>query len=129
MTGERVLLDTNVVIRHFRKQGELIDVLGSHDLYLSQVALGELYAGAEKSARPDYHRRLIQSFLPSVTVLASNHATAREYGRVWAELARAGSMIPLNDVWIAALALQHQLHLASHDTHFENIADLQVYRW
>ena len=129
MTGERVLLDTNVVIRHFRKLGELNDVFADHDLYLPQVALGELYAGAEKSVRPEHHHRLIQSFLPSVTVLASNHETTRRYGRLWAEVARAGSMIPLNDVWIAALALQHQLPLASHDTHFENNADLRVYWW
>lgn len=129
MTGERVLLDTNVVIRHFREQGELNDVLADHDLYLPQVALGEVYAGAEKSARPEHHHKLIQSFLPSVTVLASNHETARQYGRLWAELARAGSMISLNDVWIGALALQHQLPLASYDTHFENIAELRVYQW
>jgi tRNA(fMet)-specific endonuclease VapC len=129
MIGERVLLDTSVVVRHFRKEGLLNDAFVAHDLYLPQVALGELYAGAEKSARPEHHHKLIKSFLPSVTILASNHETTRRYGRVWSDLARTGCMIPINDVWIAALALQHVLPLVTDDAHFENIPDLKVLIW
>jgi tRNA(fMet)-specific endonuclease VapC len=40
------------------------------------------------------------------------------------QLKRAGTPIPLNDVWIAALALQHGATLFTHDRDFENIPQL-----
>ncbi|MBA3472116.1 MAG: VapC toxin family PIN domain ribonuclease, partial [Rubrobacter sp.] len=40
-----------------------------------------------------------------------------------------GRPIPENDIWIAAVALQHDLVLASRDSHFEHVEGLQLDRW
>ena len=38
-------------------------------------------------------------------------------------------MIPTNDIWIAATAIQHGMKLVSNDAHFSNIAGLTVESW
>ena len=129
MTGKAVLLDTNVVVEHFRRKGVFDQLFIEHDLYLPQVALAELYAGAAKSARPEHHRKLINMFLPSVILLASDQDTAKLYGDLWADLSTSGTMIPQNDIWIAALALQYRLPLVSRDDHFEHIDRLEILSW
>jgi tRNA(fMet)-specific endonuclease VapC len=55
--------------------------------------------------------------------------TSLKYGRVRAQLAQAGTPIPENDIWIAAVALEHQLPLSARDVHFEWITGLQVLKW
>ena len=44
-------------------------------------------------------------------------------------LAKAGTPIPDNDIWIAALAFEHHLPLAARDAHFDRISGLQVLKW
>jgi len=49
--GKSVLLDTSVVVRHFRDGNALVSHLSAfEELYLPQAALAELYAGAFRSA-------------------------------------------------------------------------------
>jgi len=43
---------------------------------------------------------------------------------LFVQLKRAGTPVPDNDLWIAALALQHDLLLITRDKHFKNIPQL-----
>ena len=45
--------------------------------------------------------------------------TAGVYAEIRLELKRTGKPIPLNDIWVAALARQHALPVLSNDTHFD----------
>ena len=47
------------------------------------------------------------------------------YAGLFAQLRRQGTPIPTNDIWIAALALQHNLALLSRDAHFDNLPQLR----
>jgi len=49
-----------------------------------------------------------------------------EDGIVKDQLRKIGKPIPENDIWIAALTLQHNLSLATRDKHFENIEGLVI---
>jgi len=40
-----------------------------------------------------------------------------------------GRPIPENDIWIAAVALQHGLPLATRDDHFNEVDGLRVENW
>ena len=62
-------------------------------------------------------------------MLSPGVATAEHYGRIRAQLAQAGTPIPENDIWIAALALEHQLPLSARDVHFDRVTGLQVLKW
>jgi predicted nucleic acid-binding protein len=62
-------------------------------------------------------------------MLRPDESTADQYGRVQAELARSGTPIPQNDAWIAALARQHHLPIATRDAHFSRVAGLTALPW
>jgi len=128
--GKSVLLDTSVVIRHFREGNALASHLAAfEELYLPQPALAELYAGAFRSARPEKNLEQIERFLEAVDVLLPDESTPELYGRISAQLAQAGTPIPQNDIWIAAIALQSDLPLATRDTHFRHVIGLQLLQW
>jgi tRNA(fMet)-specific endonuclease VapC len=128
--GKSVLLDTSVVVRHFRNANALASNLAAYEeLYLPQAALAELYAGAFRSARPEENIRQISRFLDAVGVLLPDESTPEIYGRISAQLARAGTPIPQNDIWIAAIALQSSLPLATADVHFRQVTGLTVLLW
>jgi tRNA(fMet)-specific endonuclease VapC len=61
--------------------------------------------------------------------LLPDEATPELYGRIFAQLAQAGTLIPQNDIWIAAIALQSDLPLATGDAHFGHVTGLQLLRW
>lgn len=128
-SGE-VLLDTSVVIPYFKGDPALrASFLASPTLHLPLTVLGELHCGANLSQNPAKHLAQIQNFLAAVVVLSPGVATAEQYGRIRAQLAQAGTPIPENDIWIAALALEHQLPLAARDVHFDRVTGLQVLKW
>jgi tRNA(fMet)-specific endonuclease VapC len=61
---------------------------------------------------------------PRVEVLPCDEETAVRYAELKLQLKKAGTPIPLNDVWIAALVLQHQATLFTRDSDFERIPQL-----
>lgn len=91
--------------------------------------LGELYFGAAKSARSQDNRERVDLFASNNPVLDCNTETARLYGIIKHQLRLQGRPIPDNDVWIAAIAIQHDLILATRDGHFSEVADLHVEKW
>ena len=66
--------------------------------------LGELEAGFELGSRVRENRIVLAEFLeePFVGTLPTTREVAGRYGRLFAELRRAGTPVPINDVWIAA---------------------------
>ena len=89
MAPNSVLLDTSVVIRHFREAATVADKLATYDeLYLPVSALAELYYGAFRSDRSQVHINQIERFLVAADVLTPDQETARHYGKIAAQLAR-----------------------------------------
>jgi len=124
------LLDTNVVVALFNGDADIKARLEAvPEIYLPSVALGELHYGAACSGRPESNARRVDDFATTCTVIGVDAGTARQYGRVKGELRRKGRPIPENDLWIAAMALQHGLQLASRDGHFDYVEDLQIEAW
>ena len=101
----KFLLDTNIVVALFKDDPAIHERLSERPLILvPATVLGELYYGAQKSARLDKNLRQINRFLTRAAVLESDAATAYEYGLIRNELRIKGRPIPENDVWIAAAA-------------------------
>lgn len=129
MTGN-VLLDTSVVVRRLREPDALADKLSPFaEWFLPLPALAELAYGAYRSARPDKHLEAVRLFLKSLVVLTPDNETALQYGKIAAKLAAAGTPIPQNDIWIAALGLQYDFPVATGDSHFQQVEGLQVLLW
>ena len=73
--------------------------------------------------------RQIAMLLAAAVVLAPTESTAALYGAIHAELAMAGTPIPQNDIWIAAVAREHELPLVTRDTHFQEVQGLIILTW
>lgn len=125
-----LLLDTTVVVAHLRGVVSVGERLAeTQTRYLSAVALGELHYGVHRSARQSENLRQLESWLRVAVLLPVNSATAEHFGRLKDQLARAGTLIPENDLWIAAAALEHGLPLATRDEHFARVPGLTVLDW
>ncbi len=128
--AQGILLDSSVVIPHLRGQLDLAaQVTPSEPLFLPLTALGELYKGVFKSSQPQKNRLLLETFLQTVAVLHPDTATALHYAQISADLERKGTPIPENDIWIAAVALECSMPLATRDAHFGQITGLQLLHW
>lgn len=123
----RVALDTNRLTDLFRRDTELASWLGTcEEVWIPLFVLGEIRAGFSGGTERGRNEGLLQRFLAkdTVDVLFPGIETAEQYGRLFAQLKRAGTPIPNNDLWIAALALEHNLRLITRDHHFERIPQL-----
>lgn len=126
----RYLLDTNIVIALFAQESAVLNQLAEADaVFLPSIVIGELYFGARNSSRVAQNVERVEDFRNANSVLTVDSLTAFQYGRVKHELKLAGTPLPENDIWIAALALQHQLVLATRDSHFEHINSLFTVSW
>ncbi len=96
---------------------------------MSSVALGELYYGAEHSIYVERSRADVDALTHTMTVLVADNATARKYGLLKHMQRARGLMLPDNDLWIAATALQYGLTLVARDHHFTWIAELTLEQW
>jgi tRNA(fMet)-specific endonuclease VapC len=129
MSG-RFLLDTNVVIAIFAQDGNVLAQLQqASEVFVASVVLGELYYGANKSSRVIENIRRIGEFSAANRVLACDAETAQAYGEIKNNLRKKGRPIPENDIWIAALAQQHDLILVTSDGHFGEIDGLKIEHW
>jgi tRNA(fMet)-specific endonuclease VapC len=129
MSG-RFLLDTNVVIALLEGEAVVQDQLARADeVFVSSIALGELYFGSGKSGRPETNMARVDELARDSVVLGCDTDTARRYGEVKNALRLKGRPIPENDIWIAAIALQHRLTLISRDGHFNEVDGLTVEVW
>jgi tRNA(fMet)-specific endonuclease VapC len=128
-TGD-VVFDTSVAVAHLRGIQLVTERFAPFDaLFLPIVALGELLCGVHKSVRAEENLSSLQSWLRTVTLLTLTEATADRYAVIKNELAKAGTPIPENDVWIAAHAMEHGLPLATRDEHFYRINGLIILDW
>ncbi len=129
MSG-KIVLDTNIVIALFAQETAVEDrFLQTSEIFLPSIVIGELYFGAYKSQRIDANLQRITEFAKKNVVLVCDQETAQIYGSIKRTLHAKGKPLPENDIWIAALALQYDLPLATRDDHFQAIPDLRIENW
>jgi tRNA(fMet)-specific endonuclease VapC len=125
MTGNKLLLDTNIVIELFKGNQNVITMLDKQEkVYLPTPVLGELYLGAYRSNNIPKKLEEIKHFLERCIVLYSDATTADKYALIKTNLLKKGKPIPENDIWIAATALHYQLPIFTFDAHFEEVEGL-----
>jgi tRNA(fMet)-specific endonuclease VapC len=129
MSG-RFLLDTNIVIVLWANDATVTAQLAiASEVFVPIIVLGELYYGARKSAWSATNVARIDEFAARNSVLLCDLMTAQHYGMIKNGLRAKGRPIPENDVWIAAVAMQYGLALASRDDHFGYVDGLTIVKW
>jgi tRNA(fMet)-specific endonuclease VapC len=101
-------------------------------IVLPLIVVGELFQGAESSVRPDRNRAAIDALIERWETLLPNIETARIYGRIRAAVFQRTNNLSVskrNDLWIAALCIQHGFPLLTNDAGFDHIDGLTVIHW
>lgn len=123
----RLALDTSAYSR-LRAGDERVHALiaAAEVVLVPATVLGELWGAFELGSRTRENRVTLAEFLnePFVSVVAVSANVARQYGRVYAGLRRAGTPIPVNDMWIAASTIDQGACLLTFDRDFSRVAGL-----
>ncbi|MPY88747.1 MAG: PIN domain-containing protein [Luteitalea sp.] len=123
----RVALDTNRYVDLCKGVDETVQLLEvAEAVILPFVVLGELRAGFAHGRRQAENERTLRRFLlkEGVRVLFADEQTTHHYAAVFRQLRKQGTPIPTNDMWLAALVLQHNLVLHARDRHFDELPQI-----
>ncbi len=125
---DSIVLDTSAYSHLRTGHADVLDLLRRAPLvYVPVIVIGELEAAFELGRRADQNRASLAEFLsePFVSTVDVAQATARRYGELIAVLRRAGTPIPANDVWIAAVTMGTAGYLVTFDSDFTRVPGLR----
>lgn len=125
-----IIIDTSAYSRFLGGDESVLEMLAvAETVYLSTIVLGELLAGFRGGSKLQENRAQLSDFLhkPTVRALEVSTETAEVFGLVKDTLKRAGTPIPINDVWIAAQAIETGSVIASFDEHFKRVPGLRLW--
>jgi len=123
----KLALDTNAYRLMMDADAGALDLVRSAERVLLPVpVLAELRFGFLNGTKGRENEAPLVRFLdrPRVEVLHCTEETTVRYAELKLQLKKQGTPIPINDVWIAALVLQHQATLFTRDSDFEHIPQL-----
>ena len=120
------IADTSAIVRRLRKDPAVEPYFAGKRFAITHVTVGELAVGALKSQHPEKSWDQVAHCLRGVETLRVSGLTPLLYALVYHELEKQGSLIPVNDIWIAAVCLEFGLPLLARDAHFNRVPDLQV---
>lgn len=123
----RLALDTNSYTDLCRGLPRVVELVAeANDVLLPFVVVAELRAGFSLGRRGSENERVLRAFLskPGVMPLFADDQTTHHYATLFRQLRRQGTPIPVNDLWIAALVLQHDLTLCARDRHFDHLPQI-----
>lgn len=125
-----MILDTNALSAFAEGDEDLAAQLEvASELCLPVVVLGEYRFGVRQSRHRKAHEEWLREALSELAVLPILDSTSQHYAVLCHELKRAGTPIPTNDAWIAALSREHRLPVVSRDAHFDVVRGLRRISW
>ncbi len=128
----RILLDTNAYTAFLTGDERVLNALTEAETaFFSAIVIGELYAGFCGGNRLKENKALLARFLQksNVRVLDVTAETGEVFGQIKNELQKAGTPIPLNDIWLAAQAMETGSVIVSFDAHFDQVSGLRRWIW
>lgn len=125
----RVALDTNRYRDLCLGDAAVVALLEqAEEVLVPFVVVAELKAGFAVGKKGLENERVLRRFLakPGVGVLFATEATLRCYAELYRQLRQQGTPVPTNDLWIAALVVEHGLPLCSRDAHFRHLPQISL---
>jgi tRNA(fMet)-specific endonuclease VapC len=128
--GNSYLVDTNVLISCINGDKSTANKFYTNsNVYISCVSLGELYYGAYKSSQKEKNLKSINTLIKHKRICEISVSTSNIFGQIKTELKKIGKPIPDNDIWIAAIAQENDLIIATRDKHFLELDFVKTERW
>ncbi|MGY3214118.1 PIN domain-containing protein [Mucilaginibacter sp. HD30] len=118
MNGEKVILDTNILLYFLNGDKNVVRFVQDFDPLISFISELELLSAPEMSFE---QKSLIQDFLSDVTIVKYDDSHKKDIVKV-----RAGKRLKLQDAIIASLAITLKLPLITADKALRNVAGLDL---
>lgn len=128
MIKDGVVADTSVLISFFRGQGELADVVEKLFIENRIVTTGIIAAELLQGMKGAKEEERISDFLSALNPMEITTDLWIKAGKISLSLRRKGFNLPLTDIAIAALAIEHNLAVFTLDKHFEKIPGVRIYK-
>ena len=126
---KHIALDTNAYSAFKCGNNDIIEIIQYADtINVSSIVIGELFAGFAIGTKEKNNKKELVEFLNTdrCQVIAVDQNTTIYYAHIYKLLRQKGTPIPTNDLWIAALAMQHGHMLCTLDKHFTCIDNLLI---
>ena len=123
----KILIDTNRYTDFCKgDEAALNTVRQARGIFIPFVTMAELRAGFLCGTKSRENEKYLTVFLNSerVVPLYPDENTTHHFAQIFAQLKLQGTPLPTNDIWLAALAVQHDLLLFSRDSHFDTLPQL-----
>ncbi len=122
-----IILDTNALSALADGNIDLAVKLDAvKKLFIPVIVMGEYRYGISMSKYRRNYENWLDGIVEDITILPILDSTSEFYSAICRKLKKAGTPIPTNDIWIAALALEHHLPIISRDQHLKKIDKLTV---
>ena len=130
----RYMLDTNICIYAIKHKPEQVFIrLQEHDpidICISSVTYAELVDGVEKSKAIEKNRVALVLLLANIEIMNFDSLAAESYGKIRADLEKAGTPIGPLDMMIAGHAKALAYTLVTNNTkEFERVKGLKLENW
>lgn len=125
----KYLIDTNIVIDHFRGKPEVVLFLQKAKqlgFAISVISVGEIMEGLVGQPKEEQRRQDLETFLTAVSVIDVDRKIVEMFARARSNLREGGKLIENFDILIAAAAMKHNLILVTNDKDFERIEGLKL---
>ena len=130
MIGNKFLLDTNIIVAWLKGETTIANKIDkAKEIHIPVIVLGELYYGALYSTQVEKNTQQIKTVTVNYNILTVDEEPTIAYGNIKAALRKKGKPIPENDIWIAAIAMRHELVLVTRDKHFKEIESIKAKFW
>ena len=125
-----MIVDTNALSAIADGQPGIRAVLQKATLVaIPVIVLGEYIFGVSQSTHRSHYQKWLGENLPGFRIFNITDETANHYAGLRLQLRRAGTPIPSNDLWIAALCREHNLPVLSRNRHFDRIERIRRLEW
>ena len=127
---KRILLDTNAYTAYLQGESGVLQALSNAEsVFMSVFVIAELLTGFLGGSKEARNREILAEFMSKsrVKILQATMDTAEFFSSIKNELRRSGTPIPINDVWIAAHAMETGSMLITYDAHFRHVKCLLVW--
>ena len=126
----KLVLDTNIYCDYAEGIPNVIDYMAIHgeDIFIPSIVIGELTYGFMKGSRQRFNEIKLQEIIKKlqVEIIDVNQNVSRKYALIYLSLAKKGTKIPINDVWIAACCMEVGGSLLTRDRHFQHVDQIEA---
>jgi predicted nucleic acid-binding protein len=121
------IADTSAIICLCRRRDPPVEeFVKGKNVAITFVTMAELTYGALKANNPQAAWTRVVEVILNQKIFHVSQKTPAHYAHIYDDLEKRGSLIPVNDIWIAAVAVESGLPLLARNAHFSKVSGLDV---